>query len=111
LDARDPEGTRVQEIEEKVLTDGKKIIYLLNKKDLVPEENITAWLKWFKAQKMLCIPFKANGVLSNKAAEDSDEEEKGEESKEQKEPKPEGGKDKLMSVLFKYARKFMEKRD
>lgn len=69
----------------------------------MPDENITAWQKWFKAQKMLCIPFKANGVLSNKVA-DSDEE-------ESKEQTPEGGKEKLMSVLFKYARKFMEKRD
>lgn len=63
LDARDPEGTRVAEIEEKVKNDGKKIIYLLNKKDLVPEENVKAWQKWFKQQSLLCIPFKSNGIL------------------------------------------------
>lgn len=104
LDARDPEGTRVAEIEEKVKQDGKKIIYLLNKKDLVPDVNVVAWQKWFKAQGMLCIPFKANGILSNKA-ENSDDDE------ESKEQKPDDGKDRLMAVLFKYARKFMEKKD
>lgn len=69
----------------------------------MPDVNVAAWQKWFKAQSLLCIPFKANGVLSNKAGDSDDEEEK--------EQKPEGGKDKLMAVLFKYARKFMEKRD
>jgi len=77
LDARDPEGTRVSEIEEKVKSDGKKIIYLLNKEDMVPNENMKAWQKWFKAQSLLCIPFKANGILKPlKENSDSDEESK-----------------------------------
>ena len=97
LDARDPEGTRVSEIEEKVKTDGKKIIYLLNKQDLVPEENVKGWQKWFKSQSLLCIPFKSNGVLKPEQ----------EESKVQNEA---SGQDKLMTVLFKYARKFLDKK-
>jgi len=54
----------------------------------------------------MCIPFKANGVLKPK--EDADSESDREESKEQKAAV--AGQDKLMAVLFKYARKFMDKK-
>ena len=36
LDARDPEGTRVSEIEEYAQKNGKKVIMLINKIDLAP---------------------------------------------------------------------------
>tara|TARA_B110001450_G_C17489068_1_gene427510 strand:+ start:193 stop:441 length:249 start_codon:yes stop_codon:yes gene_type:complete len=43
LDARDPEGGRSLEIEEQAKEKGKKMIFILNKVDLVPEENAKAW--------------------------------------------------------------------
>ena len=39
LDARDPDGTRCDEIEKYITENGKKIIYVINKIDLVPEDN------------------------------------------------------------------------
>ncbi len=43
LDARDPELTRNKELEEKVKSKGKKLIYVLNKADLVPKEILEKW--------------------------------------------------------------------
>ncbi len=43
LDARDPELTRNREIEEKIRKKGKKVIYVLNKADLVPKEILEKW--------------------------------------------------------------------
>lgn len=43
LDARDPEGTRCPEIEKFILEAGKKIIYVINRSDLVPEDNAAKW--------------------------------------------------------------------
>jgi nuclear GTP-binding protein len=43
LDGRDPEGTRCQQVEELVKEEGKKLIFVINKVDLVPEENLKAW--------------------------------------------------------------------
>ena len=43
LDARDPDGTRTDEIEEIIKETGKKVVYVLNKVDLVPEDNANAW--------------------------------------------------------------------
>jgi len=88
LDARDPEGTRVQEIEDKVNEDGKKIILLLNKSDLVTEANANAWRDYLRSKKFMCILFRAN-LMSNDEEEESD-----------------NGAARLMTVLFKYARKF-----
>ena len=47
LDARDPLGSRCRQVEEAVLNSGtdKKLVLILNKIDLVPKENIMAWLK------------------------------------------------------------------
>ena len=36
LDARDPSGTKIPEIEEYAQKNGKKLVYLLNKSDLAP---------------------------------------------------------------------------
>ena len=49
LDARDPEGTRCEEAESIIKEQGKKIVFVINKKDLVPEDNIKAWQQKFKA--------------------------------------------------------------
>lgn len=46
LDARDPESGRCADIEEQVKENGKKIIFILNKVDLVP--NAEEWAKYFK---------------------------------------------------------------
>lgn len=48
LDARDPMGTRSSEIDEMAKEKGVKVIYILNKADLVPAENLSAWTKAFK---------------------------------------------------------------
>ena len=55
LDARDPEGTRCEEAELMIKEQGKKIVFVINKKDLVPEENVKAWQQKLKAEKHLCI--------------------------------------------------------
>ena len=43
LDARDPEGTRCLETENMAKEASKKLIYVLNKTDLIPAENLQAW--------------------------------------------------------------------
>ncbi|ACX73242.1 GTP-binding protein HSR1-releated protein [Methanocaldococcus vulcanius M7] len=47
LDARDPEMTRNKELEKKIKSQGKKIIYVLNKADLVPKEILNKWKNVF----------------------------------------------------------------
>lgn len=107
LDARDPEGTRSSELEDLAKEKGVKIVFLLNKSDLVPDDNLQAWLKHFKSQKLLAVPFQANKFKG--AQDDGDNEEMSDEEKE--ENLQEKGVEKLMEVLFKYARKFAEKKD
>lgn len=48
LDARDPEGCRSRLVEEEVRRremEGKKLVFVLNKIDLIPRANAQAWLK------------------------------------------------------------------
>lgn len=61
LDARDPLGTRCEEIEKAVIAAGpkKRLILLLNKVDLVPGENLRAWLKYLRNE-FPTIAFKAS---------------------------------------------------
>ncbi|WP_456472245.1 GTPase [Methanocaldococcus sp.] len=47
LDARDPELTRNKRLEEKIKDRGKKVIYILNKADLVPKEILEKWKEKF----------------------------------------------------------------
>ena len=52
LDARDPMGSRCPQVEEMIISSGKnkKLVLLLNKIDLVPKENVQAWLKYLRNQ-------------------------------------------------------------
>ena len=52
LDARDPMGSRCMQVEEMIISSGqnKKLVLLLNKIDLVPKENVQAWLKYLRNQ-------------------------------------------------------------
>ena len=43
LDARDPEGCRSLELEREILTQGKKVLLVVNKIDLVPPQNARMW--------------------------------------------------------------------
>ncbi|KAJ6609850.1 P-loop containing nucleoside triphosphate hydrolase protein [Mycena sp. CBHHK59/15] len=48
LDARDPEGCRSRLVEEEVRrreSEGKKLVFVLNKVDLIPQANAQQWLK------------------------------------------------------------------
>ncbi|KAJ7590969.1 P-loop containing nucleoside triphosphate hydrolase protein [Mycena floridula] len=48
LDARDPEGCRSRLVEEEVRrreAEGKRLVFVLNKVDLIPRANAQAWLK------------------------------------------------------------------
>lgn len=61
LDARDPLGTRCEEIERAVIAAGpkKRLILLLNKVDLIPTDNLKAWLKYLRNE-FPTIAFKAS---------------------------------------------------
>jgi nuclear GTP-binding protein len=60
LDARDPIGTKSSAIEEMVLSSaGKKLVYILNKADLVPRAVLVGWLNYLR-QYHPTIPFKCN---------------------------------------------------
>jgi len=51
LDARDPEGCRSRLVEEEVRrreSEGKKLVFVLNKVDLVPKDNAQAWLQYLR---------------------------------------------------------------
>lgn len=48
LDARDPLGSRDQAVEQQIVLSGKRLVLLLNKIDLVPKENVQAWLTYLR---------------------------------------------------------------
>jgi nuclear GTP-binding protein len=68
LDARDPDNTRSKKIEETILqTQGKRLILLLNKVDLVPDEVVKQWLD-FLGSSFPTIPIKgSNGANNSKS--------------------------------------------
>lgn len=50
LDARDPEGTRSKKVEQAVLqSQGKRLILILNKVDLIPNDVLQKWLDFLKS--------------------------------------------------------------
>ena len=60
LDARDPLGTKSLAIEEMVMSDHrKKLVYVLNKADLVPREVLAGWLLHLRKSNAT-LPFKSN---------------------------------------------------
>lgn len=60
LDARDPLGSRCREVEQTVVgqTD-KRLVLVLNKADLIPRENLQAWVKYLRNE-YPTIAFKAS---------------------------------------------------
>jgi len=68
LDARDPMGSRCKEVEEAVMSGskaGKRLVLVLNKADLVPRENLLAWMKYLRNE-YPTIPFKASTQQSGR---------------------------------------------
>lgn len=60
LDARDPLGTRSSTIEEMVLSKpNKRLVFILNKSDLVPREVLAGWLTYLRKFHPT-LPFKSN---------------------------------------------------
>lgn len=67
LDARDPDLTRSKAVEESVLTKfngTKKLIYILNKVDLVPENVLKIWMTHLGSQ-FPVIPFMGSSTHAN----------------------------------------------
>ncbi|KAI0764200.1 P-loop containing nucleoside triphosphate hydrolase protein [Trametes elegans] len=61
LDARDPEGCRSRLVEEEVRrreSEGKKLVFVLNKVDLIPRDNAQAWLRYLR-HTTPTLPFKS----------------------------------------------------
>ncbi|XP_049862646.1 guanine nucleotide-binding protein-like 3 homolog [Schistocerca gregaria] len=61
VDARDPLGTRCQQVEQAVRDSAgsKRLVLVLNKADLVPRDNLNAWLKYLR-HTVPAVPFKAS---------------------------------------------------
>ncbi len=60
LDARDPLGTASTAVQEMVIAKGtKKLVYILNKADLVPRDVLAGWLGYLRRSHP-CVPFKSN---------------------------------------------------
>eukprot|EP00092_Neocalanus_flemingeri_P008983 GFUD01009664.1.p1 GENE.GFUD01009664.1~~GFUD01009664.1.p1 ORF type:complete len:579 (+),score=196.34 GFUD01009664.1:109-1845(+) len=60
LDARDPIGSRCKEVEQAVVMGGgKRLVLVLNKADLVPRDNLNAWVKYLRNE-YPTIAFKAS---------------------------------------------------
>ncbi|GME71216.1 unnamed protein product [Ambrosiozyma monospora] len=65
LDARDPESTRSRRVEEAILqSQGKRLILILNKVDLIPDKVLKQWLD-FLGSSFPTIPFKATSSATN----------------------------------------------
>ncbi|RKP18309.1 P-loop containing nucleoside triphosphate hydrolase protein [Rozella allomycis CSF55] len=59
VDARDPLGCRTKSVEDYILQKNKKLVLILNKIDLVPRENVEAWLSYLR-QELPTVAFKAS---------------------------------------------------
>lgn len=65
LDARDPEGTRSKRVEEAVLqSQGKRLILILNKVDLIPTDVLKQWMDFLQSS-FPTIPLKASPGATN----------------------------------------------
>lgn len=65
LDARDPLGCRCPQLEEMVLKKNKKLLFLLNKIDLVPKENAEKWIERLQKECPV-VAFKASTQIQDK---------------------------------------------
>jgi len=59
LDARDPPGSRSRLVEDEVRRRDKKLVFILNKIDLVPRQNAEAWLAYLRHEAPT-LPFRAS---------------------------------------------------
>lgn len=59
VDARDPLGTRCRQVENTVLQANKRLVIVLNKSDLVPQDNLLLWLKYMR-RSFPTVAFKAS---------------------------------------------------
>lgn len=67
LDARDPEGTRSREVERSIMAaaaDGKRLILVLNKVDLIPPKVLRDWLVYLRRY-FPTLPLRASGAAPN----------------------------------------------
>lgn len=64
LDARDPEGCRNKEIEQSAHAQGKKVLLVLNKIDLVPPQNARLWQRALRREHPTVL-FKAGTQQQN----------------------------------------------
>ncbi|KAJ8378964.1 hypothetical protein AAFF_G00232580 [Aldrovandia affinis] len=71
LDARDPLGCRCPQLEEAVLKSegNKKLLFVLNKIDLVPKENVERWLQYLQRE-FPAVAFKASTQLQDKTVQE-----------------------------------------
>ena len=67
LDARDPESCRSEKIETDIRANGKRLVFILNKIDLVPSESVQAWLATLR-KIAPTIPFKASTTMAGKTS-------------------------------------------
>ncbi|AWP03093.1 putative guanine nucleotide-binding protein-like 3 [Scophthalmus maximus] len=69
LDARDPLGCRCPQLEEAVLQRGnKKLLFVLNKIDLVPQENVENWIQCLQKEFPVVL-FKASMQIQDKTVQ------------------------------------------
>ncbi|KAM4612495.1 guanine nucleotide-binding protein-like 3 [Polymixia lowei] len=71
LDARDPLGCRCPQLEEAVLQreGNKKLVFVLNKIDLVPKENVERWIRCLQRE-FPVVAFKASMQLQDKTVQE-----------------------------------------
>ncbi|KAG7266599.1 hypothetical protein CRUP_010649 [Coryphaenoides rupestris] len=77
LDARDPMGYRCPQLEEAVLTrpGNKKLVLVLTKIDLVPQENVEKWIQCLE-QEFPVVAFKASTQMVDKMVQEKQEKRK-----------------------------------
>ncbi|XP_071369113.1 guanine nucleotide-binding protein-like 3 [Centroberyx affinis] len=71
LDARDPLGYRCPQLEEAVLQreGNKKLLFVLNKIDLVPKENVEKWIRCLQRE-FPVVAFKASTQIQDKTVQE-----------------------------------------